>query len=116
MTDTVGCIVDVPDLPTRVMSIVEQVLQQITNCCTFVWEYIGLGFSGTLNVFFLCYLVCQFLRKGRMNLLGSYEDVANHMDVLKKLKKQLYPPTSSNGKLSTEEVDLLGLLSRYMFS
>ena len=51
-----------------------------------------------------------------MNLLGSYEDIANHMDVLKKLKKQLYPPTSSNGKLSTEEVDLSGLLSRYIFS
>ncbi|PAV22659.1 WD40 domain containing protein [Pyrrhoderma noxium] len=93
MTDTVDCIVDVPDLPTRAMSIVEQVLRQITNCCTFVREHIGLGFSG------------------RMNLLGSYEDMANHMDVLNKLKKQLYPPTSSNGKLSSEEVDLSGLLN-----
>ena len=51
-----------------------------------------------------------------MNLLKSYEDIANHMDVLNKLKKQLYLPTSSNGKLSTEEVDLSGLLSRYIFS
>ena len=63
MTDAVGCIVDVPDLTTRAASVVKKVLRHITNCCIFVREYIGLGFSGMLNVFFLCYLVRQFLRK-----------------------------------------------------
>lgn len=51
-----------------------------------------------------------------MNLLGSYKDIANHMHALNKLKEQLYHQISSGVEFSSGEVDILELLSRYMFS
>ena len=51
-----------------------------------------------------------------MNLLGSYEDIANHMHTLNKLKEQLYHQISSGVEFSSGEVDILELLSRYTFS
>ena len=50
-----------------------------------------------------------------MNLLGSYKDIANHMHALNKLKEQLYHQISSGVEFSSGEVDILELLSRYMF-
>ncbi|PAV22742.1 WD40 domain containing protein [Pyrrhoderma noxium] len=47
----------------------------------------------------------------RMNLLGSYEDIANHMHALDKLKEQLYHQISSDVEFSSGEVDILELLN-----
>ena len=50
MSFTVDCVLEVKGMKDkfdRLELVVIQILQQITECCTFVREYMGRGFFGT---------------------------------------------------------------------
>ena len=56
MTFTVDCVLEIKvmkDKFDRLEIVVIQILQQITECCTFVREYMGRGFFGTCFSFLL---------------------------------------------------------------
>ena len=94
MSVTVDCILKIRDMKDKfdgLKNVVIQILRQITECCTFIREYMGHGFFGVYFIFQSTPTsrYNTYCETERMTLLENRQKIDDFRSVFNRLKEQL---------------------------